>query len=535
MREAGMRGDQSAIPPEGGGPAAPRQIPFGETAAGSGLTAESRPLSKPAGRWAVFIDYDPEKGTREADFLTPADEYVKRFQVRETITPKTGDPMSPQFDGLLMEPVFEGRAFSRWKPVRITGGVKDARHYFESEAGQRKRFVEDNGFDDDLPVGGVSATGLIDQEFVPLIGGPFNRQMYLHDFLKMEAMAFQLVNHNALAAAAVKIFLHFILGRGISFHIKDDEARGVWEEFWERNRMRDKFRVMVRDMIWQGEMLLRYYEPKPGYTTLKVLDASSCWEVVTDPEDVDRVFFFHLQYPTPYQTFVTGNIPVSKYIIQQVPPTNMQHLKLNASAQERRGRSMLLPGMAELKRFKDFYNGQTVKALLEANLVWKVKVKGDQADVDAFLTNQAFTELPPPGGMWIENESVDLTVQSAQMTASRGSTGIGQQIASIFATSLNLPNEYFNIESGAAASRATALVRTDPAVKTIEYLQQVIKEQSEEMYDRVMSTALLAGRITRRAARQEPETRADGEMTNPLSLPPGSGSRPVRAQTVRLR
>lgn len=802
MRDAALVGESIAVTPSG-----------------SAVGIEVRPPVKPAGKWAMSINYDPEKGTREADFQTPVADYVKRYNVRETITPTTGGAVTPEFQGVFLEPVLDRRTFQRWKPVLIES-VPHLKQFFQSESGRKKRFIEQFGIDpimsDDPLTGGLSPTRLIDQgDFVPLMNGPFYKQLYIYDYLLMHSRAFQLVNHNALAAAAVKIMTRFTLGRGIGFTIKNDQARAVWEEFWERNKLKKKLRLLARDFTWQGELLMRYYEPREGFMTLRCMDASSCWEVVTDPEDVEQVYYYHFQYPclrgetriacldgtnptiadladgyaqggqpvwvysydhkmkrivpgkatkiwktgrkrcveveidngdkivasydhpfllrdgryvpaeeltpgaslmplyrrrgyeevwqpdarwepthhvvaehvqghldndrshnqpenlafmpkpvhdaetsarrwtnpefavqreawvegikravksgwkngayahltgkgarkdrkkwrraiakgvatswknpdirsrrlqamrgakptnhkvvavraagvhvvydiqveryhnfalasgvfthnTPYQVFVSGNIPVSKYIIQQVPPTNIQHVTQNISAQERRGRSDLLPGMSWLKRTDDFYNGQTVKALLEANLVWKVKVKGDQADVDAFLSNPAFTELPPPGGMWIENEAVNLEAQSATMTASRGSQGIGQQLANFFALSMNLPAEWFNLEGGPAPSRATALVRTDPAVKTIEDRQQLFREMVEEIYDRVMTSALLAGRISREAVRAEPvtgpgeddEDNEDDDVRTVGSVPVALSLPLQRSRAVRLR
>lgn len=68
--------------------------------------------------------------------------------------------------------------------------------------------------------------------FIPIMGGPFYKQLYLYDYLKMNAIAFNLVNHNAIAAAAVKMLQRFTLGRGVTFNIKDDECRTLCEAFW---------------------------------------------------------------------------------------------------------------------------------------------------------------------------------------------------------------------------------------------------------------------------------------------------------------
>ena len=514
------------------------------------LEAEAQRLGPgPKAGWALKVNYDPDAGTRQEDFHTESSEYQKRYHVRPEITPEKGESVNPEVSAILMEPTGTRESW-RWRPVSIDSMAKLA-EFFQSEQGQNKRVLE--SFGDDFNFDGARNTGLgntalIDQEFIPIMAGPFFKQQYLYDYLLMHARAFELVNHNALAASAVKIMQRFALGRGVSFHIRNPQARAVWEEFWERNRMRARLREMARDLTWQGELMLRYYDkPKPGFQSIRVLDCSTCWEVVTDPEDFEHVYYYHFQWPTPYQIWVSGQIPISRYIIQQVPPTNIQHIKINVSSQEKRGRSDLLPAMPWLKRFNDYYNGVTVKAMLEANLVWKITVKGDQADVDAFLSNPVMQQLPPPGGHWIQNEAVDIEPMTAQMTASRGSQGIGGQIAAIVATSMNLPTEYLNIESSGGA-RASALVRTDPAVKTVEDRQQILRETIEDMYDRVISAALLAGRISPQAAREEPDVQKgpmldhepdtdedEGGDEEPVIVPSTVVQRPKRTPVPPLR
>lgn len=765
-------------------------------------------------------EYHPEVQEFEGHDVS-TDEYVKRFRgrVQFPASSETGlkEAMSPGLDAAVQVPVAfreGGRLRYRWKPARI-GSMEAYRAFLGSPGGVGKRHLEESGgFDSDHAGGGNfytptpgSPTQLIDgNDFVPFLNGPFYKQLYQYDYLKMHARAFELVNHHALAAGACKIMTRFVVGRGISFSIKDERARDLWDDFWERNDMRAKVRQMARDLMWQGELMLRYYEREPGKLTMRILDPSTCWEVVTDPEDFEHcldgstrialldgteptveelaargisetapawtyswdkaarkiapgkitkcwqqpnpkrcieveldsgekvvmsydhpvlmrdgeycwaerlqpgdslmplealnnhkvvavrdvgarvvydmqverhhnfalaagifthnTYYYHFQWPclrgdvriacldgtnptiaelaerherdgqsvwvysydeatkrivpgeaskiwrtgtkrcveveldsgekvvcsydhpflkrdgqyveaeklqpgaslmplyrrqgyeeaakapnnhkvvavrqagehvvydmqverhhnfalasgvfthnTPYQIWTNGNIPVSKYIIQEVPPSFVQHVKINVSAQEKRGRSDLLAAMPHMKRFDDFYNGAVMKAVLEANLVYKIKVHGDFADLDQMSQDTQFTILPPPGGTWLENDAVDMTPMSAVMTAGRGSQGIGQQIASIVATSLNLPTEYFNIEGG-ASSRATALVRTDPAVKAVEDRQQILTETLENTYDRVMEAGLREGLIRPQDARRDPEVVGDEGMAD---------------------
>jgi hypothetical protein len=79
------------------------------------------------------------------------------------------------------------------------------------------------------------------------------------------------------------------------------------------------------------------------------------------------------------------------------------------------------------------------------------------------------------------------------------------------------------------------LVRTDPAVKTIEDRQQLLRELLEELYDRVITSAILAGRLDPSAAREEPETvdgDADGSMFDPDSDLPDESPAVAPARTV---
>lgn len=521
---------------------------LGEPADAVAADARAADKAAPVARagWLTRINYDPDQGNRAADFEVPAHEFARRFAVLEADTPPTGEeaekyrvrlpgmtaqdaylPMDVR--GMIQEPVLERGRLVRWKPTLIES-KRDLHAFHGSAAGRYKirresesadvrtlrEALREDGFDTDngdRMGGSTDAMRLMDTEFIPLSAGPFNKQLRTYDYLSMHARSFELTNHNAIAAAAIKIMTRFVLGRGISFHIKHPKANAVWTRFWDRNNMRTKMRQMARDLPWQGELMLRYYEHTRGRLDVRVMDPSTVWEIVTDVEDIEKVFYFHQMFQTIFQTWVTGQIPSTRYIIAQIPPTNIQHLKINCSAAEKRGRSDLLPAMAWFKRLNDYYNGVTVKALLEANLVWKVKVKGDLRDVQALSTDPSIAELPPPGGLWWENEQVDLQPVSATLTAARASSGLGGELVELIAASLNLPGEYFNAAAQrGGSSRATALVRTDPAVKTIEERQQLLRETLEEMYIREMAMALASGEIPPEAAREEPDHGADPDQ-----------------------
>jgi hypothetical protein len=468
--------------------------------------------NKPYAKVLGGMKYDSEEGIRPRDFLTPTHDYVRRYNVRESFKKTKANEKDWPYADAVIKPDLKA-VFQVWNESNKAFEIKDVKGYaelksfFESDEGKAKRLMESGGFD--IDGGGMgrgtqmNAERLLDTEFVPIMAGPFFKQMYIYDYLFMHSKAFELVNHSALAAAAIKIMQRFTIGRGLSFHIKDDDVRDCWDEFWIRNQMAKRSRGIARDINWQGEIMLKYLEIEDGRLSVRSLDPSTCWEIVTDPEDIEKVYYYHFQWPSQYQIWTSGQIPVSQYFIQQIPPTNIQHHKINVSSMEKRGRSELLPGMRWLKRFENLYDGRTLKAVLEANLVWVITVKGDQGDVDALTASQNVQEMPPPGGTWIQNEAVSLEPASASLTAGGRGMDVGQEIANVFMASLNLPGEYINVSGDHGGSaRATALVKTDPAVKTIEEKQQMVKEIVMEMYERVLTSAVMAKKLDPKKAAQ---------------------------------
>lgn len=903
---------------------------------------------RPAAGWgkreAVSIDlekwYDPDKGFRAEDTRISSLEFAKRFATlpegsedklteKHIITvPGQGPYIPVGAAGQFLEWNADGK---RWKPVLLHSATEIKAHR-EGTNGKATSDKLRESFGGDWDTGsemfsfpGGDASRLWDTEFIPIMAGPWNKQLYIADYLYMNARAFEQTNHSSLAAAAVKIMQRFALGRGLNFHIKHDEAREIWTEFWDANGMQNKLRLQTRDLTWQGEIMWKIHEPKKGYTQVRPIDPSGCWEIVTDPEDIDRcldgstrialldgsqptlrnlarrkisptcpvwtysydprtgyvvpgkivrcwkqpakkrcvevtldngqkiiasfdhpfmlrdgsyqpaerlcpatslmplyrkkdsngyeqlwqpnsdgqsqwmmthrwvsaqmtgeamnrgkivvhhrngkpednrpenlerisrsahqrehwyrnwerpewrkeilarlaayshdpavrkksaaslrrawadpvtsaawraaiaagcqsperrrkliarnklrwanpaaraaaaetmrvlwadpamrkrfertirmgcknlernrkiseakkafwadatkaakasqamrqawrsgraarvlaiqeswtparhraqskattrwwrtrkampnnhrvvsvrpvgersvydveverhhnfalaagvfthnTYFYHFQYNSAYQIWVTGKIPVSKYIIQQIPPTNIQHLKINCSSQEKRGRSDLFAGMPWIKRYQDYYSGATVKAIMEANLVNIITVEGDDADVQRIRNDPNLTILPPPGSVWVQNAMVKLAPTTALMSSGRGATGIGSELVEAFATSVNLPAEYFNSSGGRGSARATALVRTDPAVKTIEDRQQVIREDVENLYLRVITSAYNAGRLNKHAAKEEPEFRRDGWQDG-TEEPKDGGDGSPRARLLAVR
>lgn len=369
----------------------------------------------------------------------------------------------------------------------------------------------------------------MDQEFIPIMGGPYHKNLTLYAHWEQTAKAFYEKNHSEIARAAISITSDFVLGRGIAWKIRQLRAREIWEEFWDRNNMAEWIRRWSDDLVWQGELMVRKFEEPRGFLSVRAIDPSSVWEIITVPDDITRVLYYHLQWPTVMQGNFGSlrgqpvNVPMSRYIIEQYPAPEVHHVKLNISSHEKWGRSDFYSSFATLKRHRDWINAATLKDLLQANLIWKIKVHGDQGDIDAFVADPENMKLPSSGGTWVENDALELSPMHQDMMpgARTGMGATGEFLTSLFATAMQMPVAYFNTASGGMA-RATALTAAEPFVKRVATRQQVLRLLLDHLYETAMRMAVDAGRIAADAIRHED---ADPEWIFPSTYEEDRGAK----------
>lgn len=391
---------------------------------------------------------------------------------------------------------------------RTNGDIAEGRRRL-MEAEHRLQEGSTNPFDFETGTSaGQSVTGQIDQEFVPIAGGISNRQLYLYAHWEQTAKCFEMKNHSELAKAAIGITSDFSLGRGVSWKIENETVSRIWQEFWDRNKMEMRLRTLSDDLVWQGELLIRKYEVIKGKLAIRSLDPGNFYEIVTNPADVETVYWYWQQNPTAWQQLSSFrgrnlNVPSLKYIITQYPPSEIHHIKSNVSAGEKWGRSDFFAALGTLKRHRDWTNAVTLKDMLQANLVYLITVKGDQGDVEAYVSDTANMQLPGPGGTFIQNEALSLELLHENTTVGgRGEGSTGQFLTALFATAVNMPLTYFNVAAGGTA-RATALTQGEPFVKKISTRQQEVRDLLDHLFEAVMKCAMEAGLVDVKTLRHE--------------------------------
>lgn len=378
--------------------------------------------------------------------------------------------------------------------VRVSGRFKES-----SEA----KLKEDSFASDNPPSSAGTNSGLVGDDFVPLLGGPFNKQPYLYDYLRAHAYCFHEYHHHPLARAIVHITRDFVLGGGYTIDCDDKKALALWRAFEVANKFEEMVEYIVEEGSWSGETMLWWlpnqqsyieYQDAPSQKSEKVsiprvrmMDPSTCWEIVTYPEDITRVLFYWFLFPTQYQ-IKTGQangapVPTAKFINQQIPASDLMHFKYNCASNEKRGRSDLFPALGYLKWVRDLTNYRLIAAKKQAAWTEDITVEGAQTDVDNLTASlDALGEFEPAGSRFVHTSKIKREyLENKSGTTKDEALEMG---VSMVAAAVQIPVSYFGLAISTGQTRASALVGTEPVAKKMQRRQNETKRVIQAVWRR---------------------------------------------------
>lgn len=362
---------------------------------------------------------------------------------------------------------------------------------FRSDKATKIKMREDS-FDQD-----VSSNGLVGQDFIPLLGGPFYKNLYYYqDYLRMHAQAFFAYHHDPVAKAVTDITTNFVMGKGFRVDSQDKKALAIWRACEQVNDLQammrsfcDELSIYGEDMIWKlpknqtkivydlqkGEQVPRGLIPR-----YRLVDPSNITEIVTYPEDITRVLFYNWMTPTQYQNVVGSDTnasvqPTSKFIYQQIPAEQMLHYRINRVSNEKRGRSDYYNILGYMKRLRDAVNYGMISALKQSAWAIDTSIDGNASDIQMYMDAQkALGTIPMAGSEFVHTTKIKREFQSNQVGRS-GQHEIFEWCWSMIASGSLIPIPYFGTHLNGGNTRATALVSTEPVAKKFETRQDIIK------------------------------------------------------------
>lgn len=336
-------------------------------------------------------------------------------------------------------------------------------------------------------------------DFVPLLGGPFYKQLYIHDYLRMNSACFFAWHHDPVAKAIIDIYADFVFGRGFTVQCDDPFALGVWDAFAKVNNietfMKEHFietEVYGESMIWKlphNEMFISYQRDKKQIPPdgilprMRLIDPSCIWEIITYPEDIKQVLYYQWVSPTQYQMYTAPDVPSLKFIFSQIPAKEVLHVKINCASNEKRGRSSLFAVLGYLKRLRDSVNYSLVAMQKAAAWAIDTTIDGNQADIDNYQSSvSAQGTFPPAGSEFIHSKKVTREYLSNTSASKGGNSNTFDWCLSMIAAGTGIPISYLGTHLSGGQTRASAMVSTEPAAKMFEAKRLRVENTIKELF-----------------------------------------------------
>lgn len=350
--------------------------------------------------------------------------------------------------------------------------------------------------------------GIVGEDFVPLLGGPFYKNLYTRDFFKACSAAFWAYNHDPIAHQALNMMRDFTLGRGFRVDSENKAALAIWRAFEKVNDLQQQMSQFALEIGIYGESCFWWLpdnqtkivqRPRPGdvipkglLPRVRLLDPTVFWEVITHPEDPTREIAYVWVSPTQFQTYTAAfgqNQPASKFIFQQIPADQISRYKINVVTGEKRGRGDLFSVLGFLKRLRDSVNYSIIGLQRQASFAIDTTIRGSQADIDAYIDDQASRgNFAPAGSEFVHTDAIERKYISPE-GGKAGSSPAFEWALSMVASGIGIPIAYFGTHLSGGQTRASAIVSTEPVAKRFEMRQQVYERVILDLWDRLMEWA----------------------------------------------
>jgi len=110
---------------------------------------------------------------------------------------------------------------------------------------------------------------------------------------------------------AINVSAQYIFGRGVEVMSEDDTANEVLKEFFEANRRvlgQAGLSELQKRLGYDGQIFFAFFpdEANAGTTTVRTIDATEIFEIITDPDDTDQPQFYHRKWTASSFNLQTG-------------------------------------------------------------------------------------------------------------------------------------------------------------------------------------------------------------------------------------
>jgi len=343
------------------------------------------------------------------------------------------------------------------------------------------------------------------------LGATSERELSESDSATLREQAAKFYYRNGHARNIIRLFEKYVVGRGfqVSPMSTIEAVAEVWKEFWEVNKLALKKKEVVRRVMRDGEIFIRYFINKADVLVMRFCNPDKIKDpdkkeaaevrgicthgIETNPDDVEDVLAYW-------------------YKGERIPAEEIDHHKILVDSDIKRGRSLIEIVAVYLTLYKDWLKDRMRLNKVRAAVALIKKVSGTPTQAANIATasrvissqktapdNTGYHKAPEGVSVFTTNQGVDYEMASPNLQASDVRHD-GRAILLAMATAVGLP-EFMATGDASNSNYASTLVAEGPAVMEFEDWQDYFAIVFKAMFDRVMQHSLKKGGLPKQEKR----------------------------------
>lgn len=297
-------------------------------------------------------------------------------------------------------------------------------------------------------------------------------------------------DRNPDAKVAINHIANFAIGQGFQLVTYHPDIEALLQDFIDANAVREYERDAARDLLIDGELVIRYfYDADMGQTSFVPLRPWELQYIQTELGNYKNILKYHFQFHED-----EGDYPGSQVNseITEIDADEIGFAAINRRSYELRGRSDLYAALPWLKARKDWLENRARINYWLSVILWQVTVDTNNSAAIAAVRAR-WSKPPTPGSIAVEHAAVHVEPMQASPNATEAADD-GRQLLMQLAKNFGLP-EYF-LGDGENANLASATRQQLPAlVKFEEYQWTMVTKVWVKMFRKVIQNEIDAGRL----------------------------------------
>jgi len=316
------------------------------------------------------------------------------------------------------------------------------------------------------------------------------------DFYTMRGQAYKFWMENVHGRAIIECLTEFIVGKEVRIIAQDrnEMIQEFWDEFEVINKFIRRQKEIVRRTLRDGECFIRYFvDVKEGTTKIRFIEPSEITDqsgkyshgIQTDPDDIET--------PINYYRSKDGKL------LEVIPAKEIQHIKILADSNVKRGTSFLYTVMPLIKKYEEWLNDRIILNKVRNCVALVISMEGATPSQIDSMVSQRTTSTAETGkvrafkpgtivrlGGGMKYDMVSPNLQAADVQHD------GRSILLAIATATRMA-EYMVTGDASNANYSSTMVSESPAVRAIENWQTFFEQEFKTLFRKVIQAGISYG------------------------------------------